>query len=461
MKRIMATLLLACCVLACLAAPHPASAKEAGDVSDLYITIYNGDLALVKEKRSFDLASGRQQFILDNVSGRLNPSTVHLSFPEGVDFELLEQNFDYDLVNMDKMLEKFIGRELTLVDDYQKTEQRVTLLSTSGGRVVKDSRGQILLNPPGRIVLPSGSADELLLRPTLSWDMWAGNAGTHAGEISYLSGGLDWKADYVVMLAADDASADIEGWVTLTNNSGTTFENANLKLVAGDVNRASDNDDYQRDYEMLDYAMAEEAAPEGFAEESFFEYHLYDLQRPTTVRNNQQKQIGLLTASGISTKKLFVFDGRNGGDVSVKVQFENSEENNMGMPLPKGIVRVFKADSKGQAQFVGEDRIDHTPRDEDVRLTIGNAFDIKGETVRKDYKDIGRGYTETWEITLKNHKESEDVTVTVPFNIWDDWSIFSSTTDYVKKDANTAEFKVDVPADGETSFTFQYRVDWR
>ncbi|MCB1218783.1 DUF4139 domain-containing protein [bacterium] len=461
MKRNPATLLFVCVLLAYCAMPIPASAKEAGAVSDLFITIYNGDLALVKEKRSFNLASGRQQFTLDNVSGRLNPSTVHLAFPEGVEFELLEQNFDYDLVNMDKMLNKFIGSELTLIDDYNKTEQRVTLLSTAGGRVVRDASGQILLNPPGRVVLPAGSADELLLRPTLSWDLWSGSSGTQTGEISYLSGGLDWKADYVVMLNADDTAADIEGWVTLTNNSGTTFENAQLKLVAGDVNRAP-MDDYAPMERALDgYAMAEEAAPGGFAEESFFEYHLYDLQRPTTIRNSQQKQIGLLTAAGVGTEKLFVFDGRNGGDVSVKVQFENSEENNMGMPLPKGIVRVFKADSKGQAQFVGEDRIDHTPRDEDVRLTIGNAFDIKGETVKKDYKDIGSGYTETWEITLKNHKESEDVTVTVPFAIWGDWDILSASTDYVKKDANTAEFKVDVPADGETKFTFQYRVVWR
>ncbi|MCB1220247.1 DUF4139 domain-containing protein [bacterium] len=461
--RLLAITLLASCMLAISANWSTAMAKDAGKVEDLYITIYNGDLALVKEKRSFNLREGRQGFTLDNVSGRLNPSTVHLSFPEGVDFELLEQNFDYDLVSMDKMLEKFIGRPISLVttnDDGTESSQQVTLLSTSGGRVMKDSEGQILLNPPGRVVLPAGSADELLLRPTLSWDLWSGQSGSQTGEISYLSGGLDWKADYVVMLNADDTAADIEGWVTLTNNSGTTFENATLKLVAGDVNRV--RDELRRNMPMPAAApMMSEAKPGGFQEESFFEYHLYDLQRPTTVRNNQQKQIGLLTATSVGTKKLFIFDGHYGGDVSVKVQFENSEENNMGMPLPKGVVRVFKADSKGQAQFVGEDRIDHTPKDEDVRLTIGNAFDIKGETVRKDYQDIGKGFTESWEITLKNHKESEDVVVTVPFRIGGDWSIMQSSIDYVKKDANTAEFSVPVPADGETKFTFQYRVVWR
>ena len=436
-----------------------ALAKDAGEVSDLYITVYNGNLALIKELRQFQLSNGTQQFELSDVSGQLNPATVHLSFPESVDFSLLEQNFDYDLVDSSKLLTKFIGRDITLFNDYDNTSLKVTLLSTDGGKVVRDASGRILLNPPGRVILPEGSAAELLLRPTLSWDLWSGTAGSFPGEISYLSGGLDWNADYVVMLSDDDKSADVEGWVTLSNYSGTTFRDAQLKLVAGDVNRA-------HDYPSTLNAMAMPAsAPmekeESFQEESFFEYHLYDLQRPTTIRNNQQKQIGLLTADGIATKKLFVFDGRNGGDVAVKMEFENSEENGMGMPLPKGVVRVFKADSKGQAQFIGEDRIDHTPRDEDVRLRIGNAFDVKGETVRKDYKDIGQGYMETWEITLKNHKESEDVLITVPFQIWGDWSIVESTAKYEKKDANTAEFLITVPADGEASFTFQYKVIWK
>jgi hypothetical protein len=446
-------------ILAMVVTSMAANAKDAGEVKDLYITVYNGNLALVKEMRDFQLSEGTQSFTLSDVSGQLNPATVHLAFPEGVEFSLLEQNFDYDLVDSSKLLQKFIGRRITLFNDADKSSSQVTLLSTDGGKVVQDSEGRILLNPPGRVILPEGSADELLLKPTLSWDLWSGSSGLQRGEISYLSGGLDWNADYVVMLSDDDKSADVEGWVTLSNYSGTTFRDAQLKLVAGDVNRAP-----EPQMAMLGKAMlttAPMAKEESFQEESFFEYHLYDLQRPTTIRNNQQKQIGLLTASGVATNKLFIFDGRNGGDVAVKMAFENSEENQMGMPLPKGVVRVFKADSKGQAQFIGEDRIDHTPRDEDVRLTIGNAFDIKGETVRKDYKDIGKGYTETWEVTLKNHKPSEAVEITVPFQIYGDWSMVESTAKYVKKDAFTAEFKVPVPADGEMTFTFQYKVIWK
>lgn len=446
-------------ILAIVLMNMPASAKDTGEVSDLYITVYNGNLALIKEMRQFQLSEGTQSFTLSDVSGMLNPATVHLAFPAGVDFSLLEQNFDYDLVDSNKLLQKFIGRNITLFNDSDKSSLNVTLLSVDGGKVVQDGNGRILLNPPGRVILPEGSADELLLRPTLSWDLWSGTSGSFPGEISYLSGGLDWNADYVVMLSDDDKSADVEGWVTLSNYSGTTFKDASLKLVAGDVNRAP-----EPQMAMLGMAMPASAPmpkEESFQEESFFEYHLYDLQRPTTIRNNQQKQIGLLTADGIATKKLFVFDGRNGGDVAVKMEFENSEENSMGMPLPKGVVRVFKADSRGQAQFIGEDRIDHTPRDEDVRLRVGNAFDVKGETVRKDYKDIGKGYTETWEITLKNHKQSEDVVITVPFQIYGDWSIIESTAKYEKKDANTAEFQIPVPADGESSFTFQYKVIWK
>ena len=213
----------------------------------------------------------------------------------------------------------------------------------------------------------------------------------------------------------------------------------------------------------MEYEMAADgmAGGGGFQEESFFEYHLYDLQRPTTLRNNQQKQIGLLTAPGVPFNKIFEFNGNNGGDVRVMVEFSNEEESGMGMPLPAGTVRVFKEDSEGDAQFIGEDRIDHTPKDEDVRLYIGNAFDLTGETVQMDYKDIGQGYTAAQKVTLKNHKESEDVVITVPFRMWGEWTITASNYDYVKKDAWTAEFKIPVDVDEEAVLEFSYKVVWR
>ena len=438
----------------------PANAKEIAAPDEVAVTIYNEDLALIREVRSFDLGGDTETFTLPEVSGRLNPQTVHLALPEGVEFNLLEQNYDYDLVSSDKLLEKFIGRRILLIDDENQNQLEVTLLSIAGGRVVRDDEGRILVNPPGRVVLPPGAADELLLRPTLSWLLWSKAAGKHKAEVSYLSGGLSWSADYVVMLNSDDTAGGIEGWVTLRNYSGTTYHDAKLKLVAGDVNIVRNAPVPPPSAAMLRSASMD-AAPKGFEEEEFFEYHLYDLQRPTTLRNSQMKQIGLLTASDVPMKKLLTFNGLHGGDVQVEMEFKNEEEAGMGMPLPAGTVRVFKNDSSGDAQFVGEDSIDHTPKDEEVRLYIGNAFDIVGETRRTEYKDLKNGRIESWEVTLKNHKDKEDVVVTVPVTVWGDWNIQQASHEYTMKDANTAEFQIPVEADGEAVVTFTYRVIWR
>jgi hypothetical protein len=269
---------------------------------------------------------------------------------------------------------------------------------------------------------------------------------------------LSWHADYVVLLNADDTAGDIEGWVTISNYSGTTYSEARLKLVAGDVNIVRPQILYKK---AARGAEPVPAAPAGFAEEEFFEYHLYNLPRPTTIRNNQMKQIGLLTAAEVPMKKLLIFDGISGGDVRVYMEFTNEEEANMGMPLPEGTVRVFKNDSGGDAQFVGEDRIDHTPRDEEVRLYIGNAFDIVGETRRIDYKDLENGYIASYEVRLANHKDADDVVITVPVRIGGDWMMTRYSQDYVKKDAYTAEFEVPVAADEEAMLTFTYKVTWQ
>jgi hypothetical protein len=447
-------LLLPLSILLCTAFAH---AGEAGGVQSVSLTIYNQDLALIREVRPLTLDKGVQTLLLSEVSGKLRPETVHLRLPGGPALDLLEQNYDYDLVSSDKLLEKFVGKDILLVDDAKGTERRGKLLSTAGGMVV-EADGQILLNPPGRVVLPAGAADSLLLRPTLSWLVDSPAAAQAKAEITYLSSGLSWNADYVMLLAADDKSAGLEGWVTLSNYSGTTYKDAALKLVAGEVNRVR---------EEMRYEMAAKAAPAaangggGFKEEAFYEYHLYDLQRPTTVKNNQQKQIGLLTAAGVPVKKLFLFDGINGGDVRVMVQFKNDEKSGMGMPLPAGVVRLFKADSKGQAQFIGEDRIEHTPKDEDVRLYTGNAFDVKGEAVQTEYKDLGKGYTASYKVTLKNHKEKEDVVVTVSAQVGGDWQVTASNMDYTKKDATTVEFQVPVKASGEAELTYSFKVVWR
>lgn len=454
MKRAM--LICVCTVIL----PLTAFAGEAGDVESISLTIYNDNLALIKEVRGFSIEDGVGNYTLADVSGQLRPETVHLSI-DGLAVELLEQNYDYDLVSREKLLSKFIGKQILVIDDEHGQQFAGTLLSVAGG-IVLESDGQILLNPPGRVVLPPGAADELLLRPTLSWMLWSPKAKSTKGEITYLSGGLSWDADYVLMLNADDSAADIEGWVTISNYSGTTYKDAELKLIAGDVNRVPEYYVQVLDSRIGDLKMAlPMAAPGGFEEEAFFEYHLYDLQRPSTLRNSQQKQIGLLTANSVPITKLYIFQGQYGGDVQVKVEFTNDEESGMGMPLPKGTVRVFKEDREGDAQFVGEDSIDHTPRDEEVRLYIGNAFDITGEAVQMDYKDIGKGYIESYKVTLKNHKESEDVVVTVPIYVGGDWSMTASNFSYEMKDAFSAEFEVPVEADGETVLEYTYKVVWK
>lgn len=423
------------------------------------LTIYNQDLALIRERRVLDIQAGTASYLVPEVSGRLKPDTVHLSLPEGVSFSLLEQNFDYDLVSSDKLLEKFIGRELLVVDDEHDSQLAATLLSTSGGRIVKDGDGRILIDPPGRVILPPGAADELLLRPTLSWSLWSQDAGQRQAELSYLSAGLSWEASYVVLLNADDTAGDFEGWVTITNRSGTTYHDANLKLVAGDVHLVHKRPErpQMKDATLRGAAMA----PEGFEEEELFEYHLYDLPRTTTIRDNQLKQIGLLTAPGVAFTKRLVFDGLRGGDVRVGMEFTNSEEAGLGMPLPAGIVRVFKQDSDGDPQFLGEDRIDHTPKDEERLLYIGNAFDVVGETVRTEYSKQKRGFTASHEVTLRNHKDDEDVTVIVVARFFHAWKITASSHDLVQKDAQTAEFHIPVKADGEAVLTFSLKADWR
>ena len=443
----------------CLAfVPLTAWAAEAGEVEQVSVTIYNDDLALIREVRNLDLDTGVQNVTLSEVSGQLNPQTVHLSLPAGYEVALLEQNYDYDLVSRDKLLTKFIGKPIALIDDEHEQRFEGTLLSVSGG-VVLDSNGTILLNPPGRVELPAGAADDLLLKPTLSWLLYSPQRARTDAEITYLSGGLTWNADYVLELNADDTAAGMEGWVTISNYSGTTYDEAELKLIAGDVNRVQEN--YDMEYKMAEEPMmADGLGGGGFEEEEFFEYHLYDLQRPTTLRNSQQKQISLLSAQEVPVKKLFVVNGQYGGDVQVMVEFTNDEESDLGMPLPAGTVRVFKADSGGDVQFVGEDWIDHTPKDEDVRLYIGNAFDIVCEATQTEYEDLGNGYSEEYEVSLRNHKEKDDVVVTVEVQVWGDWRIVRSNYDYEMDDAWTAQFEVPVPADGEATLEYKYRVTW-
>jgi hypothetical protein len=433
------------------------------------VTVYNGDLGLVRDQRRLDLERGVFTLPFTDVAARIDPTSVAfaaLRSPGAVD--VLEQNYEYDLLTPEALLEKYVGETVTLYMTVNDHEIPVSarLLSTQGGRVfqIGDS---IALNPPGRIVLPALKGD-LRSSPTLVWTLQSDRDGSEPVEVSYLTGGLNWKADYVATISDDDRTLNLGGWVTLTNQSGTTYPDARLKLVAGDIHRAP----AERE-EMLRAVRAADAAPsnEAFEERVFFEYHLYDLPRPTTIRNNQTKQIRLLGGSGIRTQRVYVLAGASwyytqeyGGEKGLKVgvyqEFDNARDNGLGIALPAGVVRLYKADRDGTLQLVGEDRIDHTPRDERVRLKVGEAFDIVAERRQTAFRVLSSGhlYEETFEVVIRNHKE-QDVTVQVIEPLPADWQMLEHSHEFEKMDAFTVRFDVPVEAGGET--TLRYRVQIR
>ncbi len=430
-------------------------AKEVGGVKDVSLTVYNRDLALVREIRRFEFAEGVNFLTLTGVASRIDATSVHFKLLSDYDFALLEQNYDYDLVGTNKLLQKYIGKLITLVDPEDGRRKEVTLLSVADGMVV-DYAGKILINPPGNVELPE-LTEGLLLKPTLEWQVLTDKAFISDGELSYLTSGLSWNADYVALLADNEKTAEVEGWVTLTNNSGATYENAKLKLIAGDIHRAP----APQPVEMARLGKAMAEADMGFKEEAFFEYHLYNLQRRTTIKNAQTKQVSLLTASGIPVSKVYTFDpGWRSEKIEVRVEFKNSEQNNLGMPLPAGRVRVFKRDSEGIPQLVGEDAIDHTPKDEMVRLLLGYAFDIKGEKKQISYTDRHKGFTASYEVSLRNHKK-EPVTILVLEHLpYGNWKVVETSHDYKKLDAQTIEFTVGIPLNGEAKLTYTIDTWW-
>lgn len=433
------------------------------------VTIYNGNLGLVKDIRKIELLRGIHDLKFMDVAAQINPATVHLKSvtdPKGL--RILEQNYEYDLLNPQKLLEKYVGKKIKLWEKnhYTGEERQVEalLLSVSGGPIYQIG-GEIHLGHPGRPILPS-IPDNLIARPTLVWRLESSVAQPQVIEATYLTGGINWRADYILTLNVDDNQGDLAGWVTIDNRSGATYNDATLKLVAGDINRA------RGEQEMADalskMAARAEAPREAFQEEGFFEYRLYSLDGKTTIKQNQSKQISLLSASAIPIRKELIYYGaqhyyRNqygqpisNQKVGVYLEVANKRENHLGLPLPKGVVRVYKADRSGSAQFIGEDRIDHTPKDEKVKIKMGEAFDVVGERIQKDWRKIAwRVYEVEWEISLRNHKE-EDVEVKVVEPVPGDWQVLHASHTYEKVEAHTLQFPVKIPK--ESGVKIRYRV---
>ncbi|MDK1022039.1 MAG: DUF4139 domain-containing protein [Candidatus Hydrogenedentes bacterium] len=452
-----------------VAAQEPEFETTVSDQVDVAITAYNNGLALVRDTRTLRLPSGEVLLRFSDVAQQIRPETVSLrslSVPGSIG--IIEQNYEYDLLSPAKLMEKYVGRKVRLVNFHEQLgfeSVEAQLLSVNQGPVYKIG-GEIFLGHPGYVVLPELPGD-LIAKPSLVWHL-ENTAEEQRLEATYLTGGVSWKADYVVTLAKDDASLDLAGWVTMNNQSGTTYVNAKLKLVAGDVNVVSRSEvPMARRLGAVD-AMYLFAMP---VEESFAEYHLYTMPRRTTIKQNQSKQLALLQSEGIRSTKKYEYRGQThfysqpmppmiGEHVSVFLLFENSEENALGMPLPAGVMRVYQEDSEGALQFAGEDRIGHTPKDETVTLRMGSAFDVIGERIQTDYRRIASNVHEcSFEIVLRNHKE-EDIVVDVVEPMPGDWEILRSSLEFEKVDAGSAVFHVAVPKDGETRLTYRVLVTY-
>lgn len=440
---------------------------------EISLTVYNQNLGLVKDSRRIRLGTGLHEIRFMDVASRINPTTVHLKSitnPEAL--KILEQNYEYDLLNPQKLLEKYIGKTVKILDkNYYTGEERMvgaTLLSTNGGAVYQID-GSIHLGHPGRVILPE-IPDNLIAKPTLVWLLSNLTRDPQTVEASYLTGGISWKADYVFVLSPGDNEGDLTGWVTIDNKSGATYKNAALKLVAGDIHRAQNQSALYGAMDRAAKMRAPETEIREFTEEGFFEYHLYILQGTSTIKDNQTKQLSLLSTAGVPVKKHFIYSGaqdyyrnRYGMPISnqkvgVYLEVANKKENRLGLPLPKGIVRVYKADEGGSLQFIGEDRIDHTPKDEKVKIKMGEAFDVLGERTQKDWRKIASHlYEVEWEIKLRNHKK-EDAQVKIIEPVPADWEVLRSSHRYEKIEAHTLQYVVDVPKDEEVKVRYRVRI---
>ncbi len=424
--------------------------------SQVSLTVYNNDLAVVKQTETLSLERGVQTRTLTGVPDRIDPTSVRF-LPGGDGVTVLEQNYRYDLVNSTKVLERYLDTRISLVLEEDGGLVEGILKSVAGDIVLTADDGRTAIvrtDAVERFDLPA-LPDGLVTRPTLYWTLNSGRAGDARAEISYMTGGMSWHAEYTAVAADDERSLELSSWVSVENNSGGAYEDAALKLVAGDVNRVRPEPKMMRAAAPM---ALDEAEAGGFAERGLFEYHLYDLGRRTDIMNAEIKQIALFDPARADAEKRFVYDARKNADkVAVIMEFTNSGEDGLGMPLPAGKVRVFKRDTDGELEFVGEDSIDHTPRNERVRLMLGHAFDIAAERTVMDTRRISqRVREETVEIELRNRKE-EAVRVTISEHMWGDWEILRSSHDHEKKDAYTAEWVVDVPADGEVTVTYSAR----
>lgn len=427
---------------------------------ELQLTVYNNDLGLVRDVRDLEVRDGRSTVAVADVAAQIDPTSVHLRGLEaGDDLTVLEQNYRYDLAGPERILDRYLDRGIQAVLEGGEMHEG-TLMSFAGDQLVlRGASGAVSILRRDKIIdlrcpgLPEG----LITKPTLVWDLAAKGGGTRRAEITYLTSGIGWHAEYVAVANDDDTQADLSAWVSIDNQSGSDYPDTRLQLIAGDVHRVRPPSPMQMMDRSLKSGMAQETA--GFEEETFFEYHLYTLPRPATVRDRETKQIALFDPTRTPVQKLYEYKPwTNAEKVRIVLQFENREDRGLGMPLPAGKVRTYKRDSRGGQQFVGEDTIDHTPKNEKVRLGLGNAFDVVAERTVLDQTRISDRVSEQRiEVKFRNRKE-QAVTIIAQDRFWGDWDLRDSSIPGTKKDAWTVEWSVPVAPDAETVLTYTVRI---
>lgn len=432
------------------------------EADDNFVTIYNRDLGLVKQIRTVVIENTGQPVQYTDVAAKLIPTSVHLrTLRPDSHFHVLEQNFEYDLVSSEKILEKYIDHPIEIILKNGELVDGVLLSKQHSSLVVRTEEGIKILGWNNNMSINVKELPEgLITRPTLIWELDGLTKGKEQLEVSYLTTGMNWQAEYVGILNETADRIDLEAWVSVTNQSGATFKDALLKLVAGEVNRAPSPMLRQR-MAATGKVLEAEQRP-GFEERAFFEYHIYQLDRRTTLKNNQIKQIALFPPAGVLSEKKFYYNaGRDPKKVDVRMLFKNDEKSGLGKPLPAGIFRIYQKDGDN-LEFIGEDRIDHTPRNEEVKITMGKAFDLSGERKMVDRKKISdRSERQTIEIELRNGKPMEDVTIVVEEALpYPYWKMEETTVPFEKRDAHLVQFRVHVKADDKAKLRYTVLVQW-
>ncbi len=463
--------------LACTAAAAtptagpPETSLTTSSRTSLGITIYNDGQALVRDARRVTLARGTQRIALREVAATIRPETASLKSVAGAGFDLLEQNFDFDLLTPNALLHKYVGRQVTVIRTNPatgaETSEQATVLATNDGVVLR-YHDRIETGVAGRLSFSDVPAN-LRDRPTLSMVLDAAQAGEQQVELTYLANQVGWKADYIANLNQDATRMTLNGWVTLTNQSGTAYENARLQLVAGTLNRVAP----EAKPMVLRQLATKAASAADMAEEKLGDYHLYTLPRATTIENNQTKQVALLSASDVPVQREYVLqnnaiewwyqarrpDIQKGLKPGVYLRFEN-RGGELGIPLPAGVVRAYMPDSKGGTQLIGEDSIAHTAKGETVSLRLGEAFDLTADRVQTDFRVLSeRSRQSSYRIELRN-ADSKPVIVTVREPLHGDWKIVSETQEHVKESAGSAAWQVRVPVEGKAVLEYTAVVNW-